>query len=92
MTRRSSRVQGRSAPAIPPGVGVDRPGHTGESMTRPLTFEWDVLAHANLTDWLDALKSAGWFRDPSVPGVITPQGTILYAFHFVSQGEADLHG
>lgn len=49
------------------------------------TFEWDVLAHPTLIEWFDALRDVGWYRDPSVPGVKTPQGTIEYCFHYLAR-------
>jgi hypothetical protein len=48
------------------------------------TFEWDVLAHPTLIEWFDSLRATGWYRDPSFPGVKTPNGTVEYAFHFLA--------
>ena len=48
------------------------------------TFEWDVLAHPTLIEWFDALRDVGWYRDPSIPGVKTPHGTIEYSFHYLA--------
>lgn len=49
------------------------------------TFEWDALAHPTLIEWFDALRDVGWYRDPCVPGVKTPHGTIEYAFHYLAR-------
>ena len=56
---------------------------------RHQAFEWDVLTHPTLVEWFDALRDAGWYRDPSVPGVKTPHGTIEYSFHYLER-EAEL--
>jgi hypothetical protein len=56
-------------------------------MDEPQTFEWDVLAHSTLLEWLDALREVGWYRDPSVPGVKTPQGTVEYSFVYLERDE-----
>jgi hypothetical protein len=47
-------------------------------------FEWDVLVHPTLVDWFDALREVGWYRDPGVPGVKTPTGTVIYEFHYLA--------
>lgn len=55
------------------------------------TFEWDVLAHPTLIEWFDALRDVGWYRDPSVPGVKTPHGTIEYLPLPRPRGRASAH-
>ncbi len=52
-------------------------------MEQRQTFEWDVLAHPGMDDWLDALRDVGWYRDPATPGVKTPHGTIEYSFYYL---------
>ena len=54
-------------------------------MAQRHTFEWDVLAHPVMDDWLDALRDVGWYRDPEVPGIKTPHGTIEYSFYYLGQ-------
>lgn len=52
-------------------------------------FEWDVLAYPRLDEWLDELREKGWYRDPSVPGIKTAFGTILFEFiHVAAEGQA----
>ena len=56
-------------------------------MTARHAFEWDVLVHPSLVDWFDAMREVGWFRDPSVPGVKTPTGTVIYEFHYLADAD-----
>ena len=58
---------------------------TFRRMEQRHTFEWDVLAHPVMDDWLDALRVVGWYRDPAIPGIKTPNGTIEYSFYFLGQ-------
>jgi hypothetical protein len=50
-------------------------------------FEWDLLVHPAMDEWLDALRDVGWYRDPTIPGVKTPHGTIEYSFVYLGLAE-----
>jgi hypothetical protein len=47
-------------------------------------FEWDVLMHPSMDKWFNALRDVGWYRDPAIPGVKTPHGTIEYSFVYLA--------
>jgi len=70
-------------------IGAAKGLATVPRMEQPQTFTWDVFTHPTLIEWFDALRDVGWYRDPSVPGVKTPDGTIEYSFHYLER-EAQL--